>query len=123
MNCAKGHRIGGRVRQAMRGPDIVKSSAATFMNLSEYEWLIALTVKDHIERTGGCAFKPGIKTGPGIGRQLIKQNAKRVNRIEACQSGIPLSRNRGIRLSGKIRGVELAKEFAGRTVCEAKITV
>src|SRR5258708_29305551 len=107
----------------MRGPDIVKGSAATFMNLSEDEWLIALTVKNYIERTGGRAFKPGIKTRPGMGRQLIKQNAKRVNRIDSSQSGIPLRRKGRICLRCKIRGAELAKEFVGRTVCEAKITV
>ena len=82
-----------------------------------------MSVKDHIERAGGHAFKPGIKTGSRIWRQPIKQNAKGVSRIESSHSGIPLGRNGRIRLSRKIRGSELAKEFVRGTVREANITV
>src|SRR5260370_27087015 len=57
MNSAKGRGNRRRVRQAMRGPDIIKSCAARFVNLPEQEWLIALTVKHNIERAGGYAFK------------------------------------------------------------------
>ncbi len=39
----------------MRGPDIVESSAAGFVNLSEEELLVTLRVKHHIERAGGRA--------------------------------------------------------------------
>src|SRR5258708_18157742 len=107
----------------MRGPPIVNSSAASFLNLSEEEWLMALTVKDGMERDGGHAVKPGIETGPRIGRQPFKQNAKAVGRIQSIKSGIPLGRNGRIRLSRKIRGMKLAKEFVRGTVCEANITV
>src|SRR5260370_16741370 len=87
----------------MRGPDIIKGSAAPFMNLSEDEWLIALTVKNYIERTGGRAFQPGIKTRPGMGQQLIKQNPKRVKRIDSSQSETPPPRRARLFLTSIIR--------------------
>ena len=66
----------------MRGPDIVKSFLAGFVNLSEEELLVTLSVKHHIERTGGRAFKAGVKAGLGVGRQPIKENTQGVAGIE-----------------------------------------
>jgi len=85
--------------------------------------LVTLSVKYHIERTGGRAFKPGVKAGLGVGRQPIKKNAKSVAGIELSHGGIPLRSDGRIRLSHKIGGAELAEKFAGGIVREAEITV
>src|ERR1700674_459463 len=107
----------------MRSPDIVKSFSAGFVNLSEEKLLVTLCVKHHIERTGGRAFKPGVKAGLGVGRQPIKKNAKSVAGIELSYGGIPLHRDGRIGLSHEIGGPELAVKFAGGVVREAEITV
>ena len=93
------------------------------MNLSEEELLVTLSVKHHIERTSGRAFKPGVKAGLGVGRQPIKKNAKSVTGIEMSHGGIPLRPDGRIRLRHEIGGAELAEKFAGGVVREAEITV
>ncbi len=73
---AKSDGKNGRVRQAMRGPDIVERFAARFVELAKDEWLVPLGVEHHVESAGGCALKPGIETGLRMGRQPVKKNAK-----------------------------------------------
>src|SRR5258708_21765468 len=107
----------------MRSPDIVKSFFGGFVNLSEEELLVTLCVKHHIERTGGGAFKPGVKAGLGVGRQPIKKNAKSVAGIELSHGGIPLRSDGRIRLSHEIGGPELAEKFAGGVVRGTEISV
>src|SRR5258708_13972211 len=104
----------------MRSPDIVKSFFGGFVNLSEEELLVTLCVKHHIERTGGRAFKPGVKAGLGVGRQPIKKNAKSVAGIELSHGGIPLRSDGRIRRSHEISGPELAEQFAARVATVAR---
>jgi hypothetical protein len=107
----------------MRGPDIIKSFAAGFVNLSEQELLVTLGVKHHIEGTGGRAFKPSVKAGLRVGRQPIKENAKGVVGIHLSNRGIPLRSDGSIRLSRKIGGAELAEKLAGSIVRKSEVTV
>src|SRR5229473_6768169 len=90
VQCAKGCRKNGRVRNSMRGPDIVKRFAVDCVKLSEEELLVTLLVKHDIERAGGRSFEPGVKAALGTGRKPIKKNAQGVTGIELSHGGIPL---------------------------------
>ena len=85
--------------------------------------LVTLRVKHDIERAGGRTLKPRVKAGLRIGGQPIEENAKGIAGIELSYRGIPLRPDRRIRLNRKIRGAELAKEFASSIVREPEITV
>src|SRR5437016_14165691 len=107
----------------MRGPDIVRTVTASFVNLSEKELLVPLRVKHDSERARGRAFKSGVEAGPGVGRQPFSENAKSVAGIELSHGGVPLRADRCIRLRRKICGVELPEKFAGGVVRETQIAV
>ena len=107
----------------MRGPDVIKSVTASFVKLSEKEWLVALRVKHDIERARDRAFQPGVKAGPGAGRQPFSENAQSVAGVKLSRRGIPLCTNGCIRLSRKIRGAKLVKKFGWSIVRESQITV
>src|SRR5260370_37007387 len=76
-----------------------------------------------MEGAGGQGLQSGVKTGLRIGRQPIKENAEGVDGIELSYGGVPLRSDGSIRLSGKIRGAKLAKEFFRGVVREAEITI
>src|SRR5437879_9916814 len=107
----------------MRGPDIVRTVTASFVNLSEKELLVSLRVKHDIERASGRCFQSGVEAGPRVGRQAFSENAKSVAGIELSHRGVPLRADRCIRLRRKICGVELPEKFAGGVVRETQIAV
>src|SRR5260370_35402638 len=102
---------------------MVKRRTAGLVKLPEEELLVTLRVKQDIERAGGRTLKPRVKAGLRIGGQPIEENAKGIAGIELSYRGIPLRPDRRIRLNRKIRGAELAKEFATRIVLEPEIPV
>src|SRR5947208_16496204 len=102
----------------MRGPDIVRTVTASFVNLSEKELLVPLRVKHDIERASGRAFKSGVVAGPGVGRQPFNENAKAVAGIELSHRGVRVRADRCSRWGRRICGAELPEKVHGGAVRE-----
>lgn len=101
----------------------MKENAAGFMDLSEKKLLVTLCVQHHIKRAGDRAFHLGVKAGLRIGGKPIVENSQSIPGIELSNGGIPSHSDGSFRLDRKIRGLELAKKFAGSIVREAEIAV
>src|SRR5437773_5313686 len=87
VQCPKGRWRRRNIWNSVRGPDVIKSVTASFVKLSEKEWLVALRVKHDIERARDRAFQPGVKAGPGAGRQPFSENAQSVAGVKLSRRG------------------------------------
>src|ERR1700730_12849855 len=112
----------GKTGNGVGGPDVVESLCGSFLELAEEEGLVPLEIQDDIKGAGHGAFEGGVKVRWWVLRKAIEENAQRLSRIEGRQRWLPLSGKRRIHLGLQFGRLELAKEFVGGSVGEAKIS-
>src|SRR5215470_3011583 len=107
----------------MGRPGVIHHSCRRFRGLSEQELFFAPFIQDDIERAGRGAINSSVKIPPRVRRQPVDEDAKRVNRIDATEGGLPLGGKRRVGLRRQVGLANLRKQLVCSFVRKAEIRV